>query len=378
MASEMANIALLHDWLTGFRGGEKVLLPIASLFPQAPLYTLFYQPGTVPPTIESRDIHASFLNRMPFAKTHYRHYLPLFPLAAETLIPKKYDLLISTSHAVAKSVNTRGAKHWCYIHSPMRYVWDRFDDYFGPSIVGQIPSRFLFAPIASLLRIYDRATVNRVGHFVANSHFVKQRVRKFYEVDCEVIHPPVETSRFLKIRRQPEDFYLFFSALVPYKKADQAIQACLKLKRPLKILGKGPELKKLRSIADSKFIEFIENPTDLIVDDYYSRAKALLFPGVEDFGIVPVEASASGLPVIAFKYGGVVDSQTEHTCEFYNEQTVEGLIQAILQFDSKHFEDKSLRENALRFSEVLFKEKVKSSIHSFANENQISIPNLIK
>jgi glycosyltransferase involved in cell wall biosynthesis len=365
----MEKIALVHDWLTGFRGGERVLLSIASLFPSAPIYTLFYKKNAVHPAIENHPIHASFLNRLPLAATHYRHYLPAFPLAAESLLPKGYDLVISTSHAVAKSVRTRSARHWCYIHSPMRYVWDRFDDYFGPEIVGPMKSRFLYAPICRLLQIYDRATVHRVGHFAANSNFVRDRVRRFYGVDCEVIHPPVETSRFLKVQRRPEEFFLFFSALVPYKKADHAVLACQRLKKPLKILGKGPELKKLKSIADPKFVEFIDDPTDAVIEDHYSRARALLFPGVEDFGIVPVEASASGLPVVGLKAGGLLDSQTDGTCVFYGDQTVEGLMKAMEDFDGRSFNEAELRRNALRFSETEFREKTRASVAEFQRRN---------
>jgi len=369
----MANVALVHDWLTGYRGGEKVLNSVASLFPNTPIYTLFYVKNSTHPAIESHPIHPSFLNVMPFAARHYRRYLPLFPLAAETLIPKKYDLLISTSHAVAKSVNTRGAKHWCYLHSPMRYVWDRFDDYFGPEMVGYWKSQLLYAPICQLLRMYDRDTVKRVHRFVANSNFVKDRAQKFYKVDCEVIHPPVETSRFLKLERKTEDFYLFFSALVPYKKGEHAVLACQKLKKPLKILGKGPELAKLKSMADSKYVEFIENPSDAIVEEHYSHAQALLFPGVEDFGIVPVEASASGLPVIGYRAGGLLDSQNDDTCVFYSDQSVEGLIKALQEFETRKFQDDVLRKNALRFTESEFKEKVRSSISLFCNDHGLGL-----
>lgn len=369
----MAKIALVHDWLTGFRGGEKVLLPIATLFPKSPIYTLFYQRNSVHPTIESHPIHSSFLNSMPLSKTKYRHYLPLFPLAAETLIHEKYDLIISTSHAVAKSIRTRGAKHWCYIHSPMRYVWDRFDDYFGPEVVGSLPSKLFFAPICKMLQTYDRKTVNRVDCYVANSSFVRDRVRKFYGVDCEVINPPVESARFQKIVRAPEDFYLFFSALVPYKKADQAILACQKLGRQLKILGKGPELKKLKKLADPKWVEFVESPSDAQVDEYYSRARALLFPGVEDFGIVPVEASACGLPVVGFRSGGLLDSQTSETCEFYDDQSVDGLIAAIEKFEKRKFDEPTLRKNALRFSEEEFTRKIKASIQAFSQRQGLSL-----
>ncbi len=369
----MARVALVHDWLTGFRGGEKVLLPIASLFPKAPIHTLFYQKNSVHPEIESHDIRSSFLNHMPLSKTKYRYYLPLFPLAAEILMPKKYDLIISTSHAVAKSIHTRGAKHWCYIHSPMRYVWDRFDDYFGPEVVGALSSKLFFGPVCKALQKYDRKTVDRVGCYVANSSFVRDRVKKFYGVDCEVINPPVETERFKKLVRAPEDFYLFFSALVPYKKADQAILACQKLGRKLKILGKGPELKKLKKLADPKWVDFVENPSDAQVDEYYSRAKALLFPGVEDFGIVPVEASASGMPVVGFRSGGLLDSQTPETCEFYDEQTVDGLANAIQKFEGRRFDEAALRKNALRFSEEEFRRKIRKSILEFSEAQGLKI-----
>lgn len=184
------RVALVHDWLTGYRGGEKVLEALCELYPDAPLYTFFHIPGKVPASIENRQIKTSFLNNLPLAKTHYRHYLPLFPLAAETLIDREFDLIISTSHAMAKSIRPGKAKHWCYIHSPMRYVWDRFDDYFGVDRVGFLPSKIFFKPLAWYLRQYDRLTSDRVDHYVANSNFVADRVKNFYERSAEVIHPP--------------------------------------------------------------------------------------------------------------------------------------------------------------------------------------------
>lgn len=358
------SVALVHDWLTGYRGGEKVLEGLCDLFPESPIYTLFYRRGSLTPRIENHPIHTSFLNRMPGADTYYRHYLPLFPLAAEVLLPSGFDLIVSTSHAVAKSVRTRGAKHWCYLHTPMRYVWDRFDDYFGPDKVGWLPSTLLFRPVCKAIQIYDRATVSRVHRFVANSRFVRDRVRRFYHVDCEVIHPPVDTERFQCLERKPEDFYLFFSALVPYKKADQAIQACQNLKRRLKVVGRGPELARLKALADPKYIEFHENPTDEEVDSFYSRARGMIFPGVEDFGIVLVEASAAGLPVIGFGEGGILDSQDEDTCVFYDQQTVEGLSRALQEFENRTFDPARIRRKAERFGRARFIEELRNSIQN--------------
>jgi glycosyltransferase involved in cell wall biosynthesis len=361
----------VHDWLTGFRGGEKVLEVFCELFPKAPLYTLVYIKGSASPIIEDRPIHTSFIQHLPMASTHYRHYLPLFPLASESMKLDGYDLVISSSHAVAKSVRTGSTPHWCYIHSPMRYVWDRFDDYFGPEIVGTAASKMFFAPIAAGLRRYDRATASRVHHFVANSSFVAERVKKFYDRDAEVIQAPVDVSRFSRLERQPENYYLFFSALVPYKKADQAILACQRLSRKLLVLGKGPELKKLRSIADSKFVSFEEAPSDAQVEYHYSRAKALLFPGIEDLGIVPVEANSAGLPVIALKRGGVLDTLTDQTAVFYEEQSVQGLMDAIIDFESRppdSFDLKILKHQSEKFSRPRFRHRIENSITKFMNE----------
>lgn len=361
------KVAIVHDWLTSYRGGEKVLEGICELFPGAPLYTLVHIKGSVPQTIESHPIHTSFINKLPLAEKKYRHYLPLFPLAAETLIDQKYDLIISTSHAVAKSIRPHGAKHWCYIHSPMRYVWDRFDDYFGVGRVGWLASNFFFKPIAWGLSQYDKATAHRVGHYAANSNFVAERVRKFYGREAEIIHPPVNVERFQDIAREPKDFYLFFSALVPYKRADLAIAACQKLKRKLIIIGDGPEFDSLKKISDPNWTTFKSRLPESELKSYFAQARALLFPAVEDFGIVPVEALAAGLPVIGLNQGGLIDSQTTKTCVFFEKQTLEDLCFAIEEFENRElsFQIKDLREQAQKFSKQVFLEKVKKSIDSF-------------
>lgn len=364
------RVAFVHDWITGYRGGEKVLEALLELYPTAPIYTLVHQKNSVPSSIESHVIKTSFLQKLPQAQKYYRHFLPLFPFAAETLIREDYDLIISTSHAVAKSVRAGSARHWCYIHSPMRYVWDRFDDYFGNDRVGKIASNLFFKPIAKSLQIYDQKTADRVHHYVANSRFVQTRVQDFYGRNSEVINPPVELDSYLKVTRKPQDYYLFFSALVPYKKADFAIEACRKLGRRLIIAGQGPELKRLKKLAIGTKTEFIERPSEKELLALYAGAIALLYPGVEDFGIVPVEANAAGLPVIGLAVGGLLDSQTRQTCIFYDQPTAIGLQNAIEHFENlkQPLDETSIRQNSLRFSKSRFQKEVRDSIALFLKD----------
>jgi glycosyltransferase involved in cell wall biosynthesis len=306
---------------------------------------------------------------MPKAATKYRSYLPLFPLFAE-LNKADADLVISTSHAVAKSMVKRtGARrpyHICYIHTPMRYAWDMFDDYFGPERVGQFASRFIFKPIMQALQVYDKKTVDRVDLFLANSTYVADRVRRLYGREAEVLPPPVDTVRFRNAKREPEDWFLVISALVPYKRVDHAIRAAKALGRPLKIVGKGPELATLKKLAAEieADVEFIGFASDQALADYYRRARALLFPGVEDFGIVPVEAIACGCPVIALGVGGVLDSMTEETATFYDRPTVEGLTEAIERFESRKdaFDESALRARAELFSETNFLDRLEKTL----------------
>jgi|HubBroStandDraft_6_1064221.scaffolds.fasta_scaffold133445_1 glycosyltransferase involved in cell wall biosynthesis len=353
------QVTLVHDYLNGMRGGEKVLELLCRMFPQASIFTLMHVDGSVAPVIEDRNIITSPLQHMPWAAKKYRLYFPLFPAFAEFTKAGDCDLVISTSHAVAKSmVSRKGGKprHVCYIHSPMRYIWDRFDDYFGPEKVGKIASRLVFRPIAAGLQRYDRGTTDRVDVFVANSRFVADRVKRLYGREAEVVAPPVDIGRFDSLHRQPEDWYLVVSALVPYKRVDHAIAACAALRKPLKIVGSGPDMKPLRALAarlgaDVEFLGFVSD-NDLGL--YYSRARALLFPGIEDFGIVPVEAIASGCPVIALQEGGILDSMTSGTAVFYQHGTVDGLKRAIGEFEWRSFDPSELRDHARRFSEDAF------------------------
>ena len=340
-ACDSLNVALIHDWLVSMRGGEKVLDLLCSRFPHAPLYTLLHIPGTVSSTIESRPIKTSLLQALPLSRTKYRQYLPFFPLFAELAKVQGYDVVISSSHAVAKGMvkKSKGSRplHICYIHTPMRYIWDRFDDYFGPAKVGRLASRWVFKPVATVLQAYDRRTVDRVDVFIANSSFVADRVKRHYGREAEIIAPPVDVHRYFRARRSPENWYLVVSALAPYKRVDQAIAACAAMGRELKIIGSGPEEKKLRTLARelNAKVEFLGFVGDSRLGEYYSKARGLLFPGVEDFGIVPVEAIAAACPVVAFAEGGILDSMTEDTAELYSTPTAVGLREAMTRFEGR-------------------------------------------
>lgn len=357
------EVALVHDWLTGMRGGEKVLESLCERFPDAPLYTLLHVQGSVSDTITNRPIHTSLLQSMPLAKTRYRHYLPLFPLFAELNKAQQADFIISTSHAVAKSMVRhslgRQTVHICYIHTPMRYAWDLFDEYFGVERVGWFASRCLLAPLVRMLRAYDKATSGRVDMFVANSRYVASRVERVYGRHAEVLPPPVDTERFLPEQRMPGDSYLVVSALVPYKRVSDAIEACSALGRRLKVVGRGPELKSLQALAArlGAEVEFVGFADDAELARHYAQARALLFPGIEDFGIVPVEAIACGCPVIALGVGGVLDSMTEETAVFYDEPGAQNLYAAMRCFEEREasFDTALLKQRATVFTKAKFR-----------------------
>ena len=354
------KVALVHDWLVNMRGGEKVLEVLCERFPEAPVFTLLFKPGSVSAAISNHRIESSLLQHLPFAITKYRHYLPVFPLLAELSKIDGYDVVISSSHAVAKAMVKKRAGgrpvHICYIHTPMRYIWDRFDDYFGPNQVGALASRYFFAPIARGLQVYDRITANRVDVFVANSRFVADRVRRYYAREAEVVAPPVDVRRFGHSRRTPEDWYLVVSALAPYKRVDDAIRACATLGRKLKIVGTGPEERSLKAVAQQigANVEFVGFVDDSELVGYYSHARALLFPGIEDFGIVPVEAIAAGCPVVAFGKGGILDSMTANTAELYFTEGPGHLQKAIANFEKRGFSETDLRAHAATFAPEKF------------------------
>jgi len=353
----------VHDWLTGMRGGERCLEVFCELFPEADLFTLLHVPGSVSETIERRRITTSFIQNMPGAAQRYRQYLPLFPAAVRRFDLRGYDLVLSSSHAVAKGARVPpGALHVCYCFTPMRYVWDLYDEYFGPR--AGLLTRTVMPPLAAWLRRWDRRTAANVHHFVAISRFVADRIRRAYGRPADVIYPPVDVARF-RVEERPGDFYLVVSALTPYKRVDLAVAAASKLGRRLVVVGSGPEEARLRSLAGPT-VELLGWRDDAEIALLYARCRALLFPTVEDFGITPLEAMASGRPVIALGQGGALETvvapggEEPATGIFFERQSVEALAEAIQRFESgtPRFEPKALRRRAEAFDRPLFKERV--------------------
>lgn len=329
------RVALVHDWLTGMRGGEKCLEVLCRAFPDATLHTLIHRRGALSPVIEGMQIRTSPLQRVPGVFTHYRKMLPLMPLAASAWRPGRVDLVVSLSHCVAKSIRVpRGVPHVCYCFTPMRYAWqgrDAYLDVWGHRRLKRIMARTLLDG----MRAWDRATASGVTHFVAISGTVRDRISQCYGRESRVIQPPVDTE-FYTPDPNPgsrEPYYLCVSALVPYKRVDQAIQACNRLKKPLIIIGEGTERQRLQAQAGPT-ITFLGWQPDEVIRDHYRRCKALLFPGEEDFGIVPVEALACGASVLALGRGGAAETIDGRVGRVYEAPTPEGLADAIVAWEA--------------------------------------------
>jgi glycosyltransferase involved in cell wall biosynthesis len=362
-----ARVALVHDWLTGMRGGERCLEVACELFPEAPIFTLLHVPGTVSSVIEDRPIVTTFVNRLPRAAAAYRYYLPLFPAAVRQLDLRGFDLVLSMSHCVAKAVvPARGAMHLCYCFTPMRYLWDLYDDYFGAR-AGAL-ERLGMPVVGAALRRWDRRT-QRVDHFLAISAHIADRIRRAYGREADVLHPPVDTRRF-HIADAVDDFYLVVSALTPYKRVDLAVEAARRLGRRLLVVGRGPDERRLRARAGPA-VEFLGWRPDAEVARLYSRCRAVLFTAVEDFGIVPLEAAAAGRPTIALARGGALEtmvgldrSEEAPTAVFFDVQTVNALVAAIQRFEAvqDRFDPKALRARAERFDREVFKERLRAHI----------------
>ena len=354
------------------RGGERCLEVLCELFPDAPLYTLLHVPGSVTPQIERRRIVTSLVQRLPSAATRYRYYLPAFPFAISRFDFSGFDLIVSMSHCVAKGVRVpRGALHLCYCFSPMRYVWDLADDYFGR---GHGAMRVLGPPVAAALRRWDRRT-SGVHRFVAISRHIADRIRRAYDRSSDVIYPPVDVQRF-EIAETTDDYYLVVSALVPYKRIDLAVAAAARLGRRLVVVGVGPEESRLRALA-GPMVSFLGWRSDTEIARLYARCRALIFPGVEDFGITPLEAAAAGRPTIALARGGALETMigldagdAAPTAVFFEEQTVEALAEAIARFEraEDRFEGKALRARAEAFDRPVFKQKLGELIAATVTE----------
>lgn len=351
------KVAIIHYWWLTNRGGEAVVKAMTELYPKADLFIHVHDEDMVKEALGNTyagNIYTSFISKLPFAKKLYQKYLPLMPMALEQLDLTEYDLIISSESGPAKGVVTRpDAVHICYCHSPMRYLWDMYHSYLSTS--GKL-IKLLFPWLAHWLRVWDRVSADRVDSFVANSNFIAKRISKFYRRESTVIFPPVDASIFNAMRPK-ESFYLCLGKMVAYKRADLVVDAFNQLDLPVVIIGEGELYETLRKKAGPNIKLLGRQPFD-VVKDHLERTKALIFPGVEDFGIVPVEAMASGAPVIAYKKGGVMDTVVHgKTGILFESQTVEGLIEAVNAYEAGEytFDPQELSAHAMQFDKAHFK-----------------------
>lgn len=355
------RIALVHDWLTGMRGGEKCLEVLCELYPGAPIHTLVAYPEKVSETIRRHEIRSSFLQKLPGAERRYRSFLPLFPAAIQRFDFRDFDLILSSSHAVAKGVRVPPhALHISYVHTPMRYIWDMFDQYFNRATVGSVQLA-LIRLVAARLRKWDVRTADRVHHFIANSRYVAERIRRIYGRESTVIYPPVDVGRFSLSDRNDGGF-LVVSALVPYKRVDLAVEAATREQLPLRVIGDGPERNRLEAMAGPT-VRFEGWVDDAAIERAYASCQALLFPGEEDFGIVPVEAMACGKPVIAFGRGGAMETVIDGLSGLhFPEQTAASLAEAIGRFAGRRFDAAAIRSHAETFDRAIYRDRMSAFI----------------
>jgi glycosyltransferase involved in cell wall biosynthesis len=349
------RVAFVHDWLTGRRGGEKVLDALCELLPRADLFTLLHVPESAGGRIEARRITPSVVQRLPGARRFYRRYLPIFPFAIEQFDLDAYDLVISTSHCAAKSVVSTGrSRHLCYCHSPMRYAWDQFEAYFGAARLRSSAARCAARHTLAALARWDVATSGRPHRYIANSQYVAERIRRYYNRRSVVVHPPVDTAFFEPGGSAATSAYLVVSALVPYKRLEVAVEACRLAGRALRIVGGGPDRDRLARLAGPG-VELLGTLPDADVREEYRRARALILPGEEDFGIVPVEAQACGRPVIALARGGALETVIDGRTGILVETADAAAFAAgIARCERLALDEHVIRQHALRFSRERF------------------------
>lgn len=350
--------AIVHYWLVNMRGGEKVLEVLCDIFPKADIYTLVYDPSSISDKIKSHNIKSSFIQKLPFGVKKYQNYLPLHPFAIEQFDLSGYDLVISSESGTAKGVILSPETcHICYCHSPMRYLWNMYHDY------RQNLSRWkkcLWALVSNYMRLWDYVNSQRVNYYISNSKNVQLRIKKYYDREAEVIYPPVDFSRFSC--EKSDDFYLSVGQLIPYKKIDLAIKAFNGSGKKLLIIGDGPQRKNLEKIAGGN-VSLLGKQSDEVLAEYYSRCKGFIFPGEEDFGITPLEAMASGKPVIAYGKGGSLETVREgKTGVFFYEQNEASLIDAVERSDNIEWDTDVIRDHAKQFDVAITKERLQDYI----------------
>jgi len=364
------KLAIVHDYLNQYGGAERVIETLHELYPDVPIYTSIYTPNTMPASFKEMDIRTSFMQKLPMLEKYFKYYLLLYPRAIESLNLSGYDVVLSSSSAFAKGVRTeKGALHICYCYTPARFVWD-YENYVKKEGLLKLVSKIL--PLAiKRLRKWDLETISRIDCFIAISNNIKDKIKKFYNRDSVVIYPPVNISMF-DIQKGIGDYFLIVSRLNSYKNLDLAIRAFNLVDLKLKVVGVGPFRKTLEKLANGNNIEFLGKVTDKELIKLYGRCRALIFPGEEDFGITPLEAQASGRPVITYAKGGSLETIIDgKTGVLFKENNPRSLLKAIEQFieieDS--FDKKIIRDNALRFSAEIFKEKIKTFIDKKYSEH---------
>jgi len=358
------KIAIVHDWLVTNAGAEKVLKEIISLYPDADIFSLvdFLSDMEREELLAGKSVTTSFIQQLPLAHKHFRNFLPLFPKAIESLDLSGYDLVISSSWAVAKGVKKpQSAHHICYCHTPIRYAWDLYNEY--TASLSQ-PKKFLVQKSLSYIRKWDLETLDRVDHFIANSHFVKERINRTYKRDAEVIYPPVNIEKFSLVE-QKEEFYLTASRLVPYKKTKLIVEAFNELPhKKLVVIGAGEEYEHIKAIAKEN-IQVLGYQEDAILVEYMQKARAFVYAAVEDFGIVPVEAMACGTPVIALGVGGTAESVVDgKTGVHFDKQNKESIKEAVKRFEGIEFDPTCIANYAQDFSSLKFQKKFQDFVLS--------------
>lgn len=367
------KIALVHDWFVSYAGSEKVVAEILAIFPESDLFSVIdFLPDNDRAKLLGKSVITTFLQKLPGAKKNYQKYLPLMPLAIEQLDVSGYDVIISSSHAVAKGVLVGPDQlHICYCHSPIRYAWDLQHQYLRESGLHKGPKAFAARYILHKLRMWDVRTANGVDSFVANSSFISRRIRKSYRRDAEVIYPPVDVAGF-SLERDKQDFYLTASRMVPYKKIDLIVRAFNEMpEKQLVVIGDGPDMDKITASAGPNIKVLGYQPFD-VLRQHMQKAKAFVFAAEEDFGIAPVEAQACGTPVIAYGKGGATETVlgfgdvSEPTGIFFNEQRTQSIVNAVHCFEENQdvFSAEVCRANALRFGPEVFREKFSALVYS--------------
>ncbi|HLJ36011.1 MAG TPA: glycosyltransferase [Ktedonobacteraceae bacterium] len=364
------KVALVRDYLNQMGGAERVVLSLHELFPDAPLYTTIYDPKRVDARFRHIPVHTTFMQHFPLVMSHHQPYLPFYPTAIETLDVRGYDLVLSSSSAFGKGVITRPETlHICYCHTPMRWCW-AYDEYVEREHLGKVARKVLPFLITGM-RVWDQTSAMRVDHFIANSPVVAERIQKYYRRDAIVIPPPIEANRFtFDPSTQPEDYFLIVCRLIPYKRIDLAIEACNLLHLPLVIIGNGRDEERLKKMAGPT-IRFMGRLSDEEVLHYYAHCRAFLFPGEDDFGITPLEAQASGRPVIAYGVGGALASVIDgSTGVFFHEQTIDSLASVLATFDEHSFDTQVIRNHALEFDMPRFRRRIVQFIEAKMSEGK--------